>query len=72
MLVPAFRLLAVVLLATASLVAAQPKARSAPAVRPSPPAVRIDASPLEAGTEPARLRSYADVIEPAQKAVVSV
>jgi serine protease Do/serine protease DegQ len=72
MLVPAFRLLAVVLLATASLVAAQPKARSAPAVRPSPPAVRIDVSPLEAGTEPARLRSYADVIEPAQKAVVSV
>ena len=72
MLVPAFRLLAVVLLATASLVAAQPKARSAPAGRPSPPAVRIDASPLEAGTEPARLRSYADVIEPAQKAVVSV
>lgn len=72
MLVPAFRLLAVVLLATASLVAAQPKARSAPAVRPSPPAVRIDVSPLEAGTEPARLRSYADVIEPALKAVVSV
>jgi serine protease Do/serine protease DegQ len=72
MLVPAFRLLAVVLLATAYLVAAQPKARSAPAVRPSPPAVRIDVSPLEAGTEPARLRSYADVIEPAQKAVVSV
>jgi len=72
MLVPAFRFLAVVLLATASLVAAQPKARSAPAVRPSPPAVRIDVSPLEAGTEPARLRSYADVIEPAQKAVVSV
>ena len=72
MLVPAFRLLPVVLLATASLVAAQPKARSAPAVRPSPPAVRIDVSPLEAGTEPARLRSYADVIEPAQKAVVSV
>jgi serine protease Do/serine protease DegQ len=34
--------------------------------------VRIDVSPLEAGTEPARLRSYADVIEPAQKAVVSV
>lgn len=72
MLVPAFRLLAVVLLATASLVAAQPKARSAPAVRPSPPAVRIDVSPLEVGTEPARLRSYADVIEPALKAVVSV
>jgi len=71
MTVPAFRLLAVVLLAAASVVAAQPKARSTPAVRPSPPAVRLDASPLEAGSEPARLRSYADVIEPAQKAVVS-
>ncbi|MBM3841675.1 MAG: Do family serine endopeptidase [Verrucomicrobia bacterium] len=70
--VPAFRLLAVVLLAAASAVAAEPKARSAPAVRPAPPAVRLDASPLEAGLEPARLRSYADVIEPAQKAVVSV
>lgn len=72
MLAPALRLLAVVLLATADCAAAQPKARSKPAARPSPPAVRIDASPLEAGTEPSRLRSYADVIEPAQKAVVSV
>ena len=72
MLVPALRLLAVVLLAAADCAAAQPKARPKPAARPSPPAVRIDASPLEVGTEPSRLRSYADVIEPAQKAVVSV
>lgn len=72
MLVPALRLLAVVLLAAAPAPAAQPKSRAKSAARPSPPAVRIDASPLEAGTEPSRLRSYADVIEPAQKAVVSV
>jgi serine protease Do/serine protease DegQ len=72
MLVPAFRLLAAVLLLAGPLAAGQPKARSSSAARPSPPAVRIDASPLEEGSEPARLRSYADVIEPAQKAVVSV
>lgn len=72
MLVPAFRLLAELLLAAATVVAAQPKAPSAASIRPSPPTVRVDASPLEAGTELARLRSYADVIEPAQKAVVSV
>lgn len=69
---PAFRLLAELLLAAATVVAAQPKAPSAASIRPSPPTVRVDASPLEAGTELARLRSYADVIEPAQKAVVSV
>lgn len=72
MLVSAFRLLAAVLLFAAYGAAAQPKARAKSAVRPSPPAVRIDASPLEAGPEPSRLRSYAEVIEPAQKAVVSV
>lgn len=72
MFVPAFRLLAELLLAAATVVAAQPKAPSAASIRPSPPTVRVDASPLEAGTELARLRSYADVIEPAQKAVVSV
>jgi len=72
MFVPAFCLLAELLLAAATVVAAQPKAPSAASIRPSPPTVRVDASPLEAGTELARLRSYADVIEPAQKAVVSV
>ncbi len=72
MLVPALRLLAAVLLLAGPAAAAQPKARSAAVPRPSPPAVRIDASPLEQGAEPTRLRSYADVIEPAQKAVVSV
>ena len=72
MLVPALRLLAAVLLLAVPLAAGQPKARASSAARPSPPAVRIDASPLEEGSEPARLRSYADVIEPAQKAVVSV
>ncbi len=72
MLVPALRLLAAVLLLAGPLAAGQPKARASSAARPSPPAVRIDASPLEEGAEPARLRSYADVIEPAQKAVVSV
>jgi serine protease Do/serine protease DegQ len=72
MLAPALRSLAALLLLAGPAAAAQPKARSASAPRPAPPAVRIDASPLEAGTDPARLRSYADVIEPAQKAVVSV
>ena len=72
MLVPALRLLAAVLLLAGPLAAGQPKSRASSAARPSPPAVRIDASPLEEGAEPARLRSYADVIEPAQKAVVSV
>ncbi len=66
------RSLAVALMWAGTAVAAQPKARSAPDPRPAPPAVRLDASPLETGKEPARLRSYADVIEPAQKAVVSV
>ncbi len=72
MLVPALRLLAALLLLAGPLAAGQPKVRSSSAPRPSPPAVRIDASSLEEGAEPARLRSYADVIEPAQKAVVSV
>ena len=72
MFAPALRSLAALLLLAGPAAAAQPKARSASAPRPAPPAVRIDASPLEAGTDPARLRSYADVIEPAQKAVVSV
>ncbi len=72
MIASALRSLAALLLLAGPAAAAQPKARSASAPRPAPPAVRIDASPLEAGTDPARLRSYADVIEPAQKAVVSV
>ncbi|MFZ9745948.1 MAG: Do family serine endopeptidase [Opitutaceae bacterium] len=66
------RSLAVALVWAGPVLAAQPKARSAADPRPAPPAVRLDTSPLETGKEPARLRSYADVIEPAQKAVVSV
>ena len=36
------------------------------------PAVRVDASPIGEGTRPGLVTSYADMLEPAQKAVVSV
>ena len=49
--------------------AREPRKQAAPAKKPS---VVIDDSELAAGAGPGRIVSYADVLEPAQKAVVSV
>ncbi len=63
------------LLASAPLRAASAKqAKKAPAPAPAAarPAVRIDNTPVNDGARPGLVMSYADVLEPAQKAVVSV
>lgn len=49
--------------------AKEPRKKALPAKKP---AVLIDDSDLAAGAAPGRVLSYADVLEPAQKAVVSV
>jgi Do/DeqQ family serine protease len=70
---PLFSVLLAALLALSgpSLLAAAKdgKKKSAPAKRPN---VKVDPSPVTDGAKPGLVMSYADVIEPAQKAVVSV
>ncbi len=57
-----------------SLFAATPKnaKKAAPATVAKKPAVRIDSTPVSEGAKPGLVMSYADVLDPAQKAVVSV
>lgn len=68
------RFLVAATLACAGPLSAAPAKSPKKAVRaPSPPpAVRVDDSPVAAGARPGLVMSYADVLEPAQKAVVSV
>jgi Do/DeqQ family serine protease len=59
----------------APLFAASKETKKSPAPKVAPakkPAVRIDNTPIGEGAKPGLVMSYADVIEPAQKAVVSV
>ena len=53
---------------------ATPKAgkKAAPPVQGRKPAVRVDSTPVSEGGKPGLVMSYADVLEPAQRAVVSV
>ena len=62
---------AVLLFATAALPAATPAATDPKPVAPKRPAIKVDASPVSDGKSPA-VASYADVVDPVQKAVVSI
>ena len=69
------RLVLVVIAAICPLLGAVPKSpkKSAPATPPGKkPAVRVDNSAVSDGGKPGLVLTYADVIEPAQRAVVSV
>src|SRR5688500_526944 len=58
----------------ASLFGATPKSnkKAAPAVPAKKPAVRVDSTPVNEGGKPGLVLTYADILEPAQRAVVSV
>ena len=58
--------------ASAIFAASAKKATKSTPLPPQKPAVRIDASPVSDGRQGGVVVSYADVLEPAQKAVVSV
>lgn len=72
-LLPRLILVTAVLFATGPLVAATAKdAKKAPPAAAKKPAVRLDSTPVSDGAKPGLVMSYADVLDPAQKAVVSV
>jgi serine protease Do/serine protease DegQ len=64
-------LLAAALLSGPGLLAKETAAAAAPASPPKRPALRVDLSPVNDGKSPG-VTSYADIVEPVQKAVVSV
>ena len=65
-----------VFLTAAAAASAASSDKKRPAPKPAPagekPSVKVDASPLAAGARSGLMLSYADMLEPAQKAVVSV
>lgn len=70
---PRLVLVTALLLAAGPLIAATAKdAKKAPPAAAKKPAVRLDSTPVSDGAKPGLVMSYADVLDPAQKAVVSV
>lgn len=71
---PRLALVTAVLLVTGPLVAATAKdaKKGPPAAAAKKPAVRVDSTPVTDGAKPGLVMTYADVLDPAQKAVVSV
>ncbi len=71
-LLPAFAAVLVLAAAVTSLEAAAARDAKKSAAKAKKPDIRVDLSPVTEGARPGLVMSYADVIEPAQKAVVSV